>query len=554
MVIVCPRGGSRRGAGVRTSGRVVGTTDSQGDRLKLAGLFEGGGEAWWPLLGPVIERQPGAERFIGPGRGGGVVPLRELTFQALKPNPPGKWKVVVFGQNPYPRIESATGIAMFDNAFTSWRSNQLERVASVRCILKAALVWKHGVSRQLNPWQLRAELIERRVVEPPEWFQAMLAQGVLLLNAALTASEKNALATELHTAFWRPVIEAIVEEILRAKATGPAGDRAVVFAWWGAHARGLRPMVEAIARRYPGVRVAHVNHCNPAARDDLFCQGNHFAEVAQALAAVQLGAVDWLPVAGWNQQTPAAVAADATRMGDFIAHTRNLHQIYLERLQSVGDETAGDLPPIEGVMTSPLLPLHEAVGPAASRITGLDLLARRAQEFARQLLATGAAGPLGENQIAALHLYTMQSHFYRQLNAALRDPTRAETLAYFPYLRLFLSAMGRLPREQVSLWRGVTTDMRAQYPIGSAVTWWGVSSCTSEPKVARGFLGSAGPRTLFELHASSAVKLRTYSAFSGEQEYLLAPGTRLEVRASRKEATGLCTIVLDEIPGGRLVS
>jgi uracil DNA glycosylase len=537
---------------------VVSQTEPKGssatDRLKLGELFEGGGEAWGALLGPVIERQPGAERFIGPARGPSVVPLRELTFQALKPNPPGKWKVIVFGQNPYPRVESATGIAMFDNAFTSWQSNQLERVASVRCILKAALVWKHGASRLLSPRELRAELIGRRVVEPPEWFQAMLAQGVLLLNAALTASTKNALGVDLHTAFWRPVIEAIVEEILRAKSLGPPADRAVVFAWWGAHARGLRPMVEAIQKRYPAVRVAHVNHCNPAARDDLFCQGNHFADLARALDSVRLGAVDWLPVTGWNHQTPADVAADATRMGDFIAHTRALHQIYLERLQSVGDETAGDLPPISGVMTSPLVPLSDAITPATGRLAGLDQLARRAQDFARVLLASGATTPLGANQIAALHLYTMSSPFYRQLNAALRDPARAETVAYFPYLRLLLSALGRLPREPLSLWRGVTTDMRAQYPVGEAVTWWGVSSCTSEPRVARGFLGSSGPRTLFEIRSSSAVGLRTYSAFSGEQEFLLAPGTRLEVRSSRRDTSGLSTIVLDEIPGGRLVS
>jgi uracil DNA glycosylase len=535
---------------------VVVATDSKDtdDRLKLAELFRGGGEAWGPVLMPVIARQPGAERFIGPGRGGGGVPLRELTFQALKPNPPGKWKVIVFGQNPYPRIESATGIAMFDNAFTSWRSNQLERVASVRCILKAAMVWRHGASRAMNPWELRAELLKRSVVEPPEWFQAMLAQGVLLLNAALTASEKNALATELHTAFWRPVIEAIVGEILRAKAQGDPADRAVVFAWWGAHARGLRPMVEAIQKRYPTVRVAHVNHCNPAARDDLFCQGNHFADVERALASVGLGAVDWLPVTGWNQTTPAAVSADAARMGDFIAQTRDFHQMYLERLQSVGGETNDDLPPIEGVMRSPLLALPEAIGPAAARIAGLDLLARRAQDFARNLLESGAAGPLGLNQIAALHLYTMQSPFYRQLNAALRDPSRDEAAAYLPYLRLFLSGMGRLPREQVSLWRGVTTDMRAQYPVGSAVTWWGVSSCTVNPAIARGFLRGSGPRTLFELRASSAVALRAYSAFSGEQEYLLAPGARLHVVDAKRDRTGLCTIVLDELPGPRLVS
>jgi hypothetical protein len=53
------------------------------DRLGL--FFEGGGEPWWPLLAPVIERHHEAETFIGAQRAKSIVPVRELTFQALKP-------------------------------------------------------------------------------------------------------------------------------------------------------------------------------------------------------------------------------------------------------------------------------------------------------------------------------------------------------------------------------------------------------------------------------------------------------------------------------------
>ena len=44
-----------------------------------------------------------------------------------------------FGQNPYPRVESATGIAMFDNAFGNWADSQFGKVITIRCIIKAAL-------------------------------------------------------------------------------------------------------------------------------------------------------------------------------------------------------------------------------------------------------------------------------------------------------------------------------------------------------------------------------------------------------------------------------
>lgn len=109
------------------------------------------------MLRQVIEQRPQAEQFIGPNRSKDVLPgtfslflcpfpafelssesigsaVRELTFRALLPHAPADWKVVILGQNPYPRIESATGIAMFDGK-VSGQQNDV-----------AGLVAKHGFS------------------------------------------------------------------------------------------------------------------------------------------------------------------------------------------------------------------------------------------------------------------------------------------------------------------------------------------------------------------------------------------------------------------------
>ena len=164
--------------------------------------------------------------------------------------------MVIFGQNPYPRAESATGIAMFDNSFADWKDSQFGRVMSMRCIIKAAAMWKHRVPKQTSVADLRKLLARHNTVQPPGWFQAMLTQGVLLLNAALTASSDGLLSTEQHTAFWRPVVEKIVEEILRSKQNADAKDRGVVFAWWGGHARSPRTLVERLQRATPTCRCA----------------------------------------------------------------------------------------------------------------------------------------------------------------------------------------------------------------------------------------------------------------------------------------------------------
>ncbi|QKW23837.1 uracil-DNA glycosylase [Kitasatospora sp. NA04385] len=525
------------------------------DPLGLAELFKGGGEEWLPALKRLIELHPDAASFIGPNRPQDVVPVRELTFQALKPNPPGKWKVVVFGQNPYPRPESATGIAMFDNTFQNWQDSQFGRVVSIRCIIKAAAMWKYGIPKKTPIADLRALLAQHGTVQPPEWFQAMLTQGVLLLNAALTASSDGSTSPAVHTRFWKPVATKIVEEILRAKQEGPEEDRGVVFAWWGTHARSLKQSVERIARRYPDVQVRHIDHPNPAAQGDVFCDGEHFGQVNAALEGLGADPVDWLPSAGWQAAAAAEGRTDAgtaSRMGAFIASTMELHQLYLERLASVKDEGL-ELPDITGVFDLERLGFREAVEPVAALLRGLERHVGSAHEFGKRH-ADATAGALDADAVAALHLYTCESAFYRELNAALRHPDRARLTPYLPYLRLLFDAVGRLPVRPEPLWRGVALDLRAQYPLGRTVTWWGVSSCTSRPAVARSFLGGRGKRTLFEVRPARAVGIRQFSAFTEEEEYILLPGTQLTVTDVVAERGGLCTVTLTESADGPLVS
>lgn len=530
-------------------------TPGPNDPLALAELFEGGGEPWLPLLKPVIEAQPDAAAFIGAGRGPEVVPVRELTFQALKPNPPHKWKVVVFGQNPYPRPESATGIAMFDNAFHDWKDSQFGRVVSIRCIVKAAAMWKYGIPKKTPIADIRALLKERDTVQPPEWFQAMLTQGVLLLNAALTASSAEARGADRHTVFWRPVAERIVEEILKAKRNAGEEDRGVVFAWWGAHARNLKKIVLKLQEKYPEVEVRHIDHANPAAQGDIFCEGDHFGVVNDALASLGMDRIDWLPSKGWNEAAAEADGADggvAERMGAFIASTMELHQLYLERLAGVKDEGLA-LPGITGVFDTPLMEFRDAVAPVAELLSGLDRHVDLSHEFGRRR-ADEAAGGLSADTIAALYLYTCESAFYREINAILRSPDRSRLIPYLPYLRLLFSAVSGLPARTEPLWRGVSLDLRAQYPVGRTVTWWGVSSCTSELGVARSFLGSSGRRTLFEVRPVRAVGIRNFSAFTGEEEFILPPGTQLKVTDVKTERGGLCTVRLTELEEQTLVS
>jgi hypothetical protein len=351
------------------------------------------------------------------------------------------------------------------------------------------------------------------------------------------------------------VVEAIVEAILQAKAATGEG---VVFGWWGTHAKTLRKTIEKFAARYPSAKVAHVDHCNPAAMGDAVCDGDHFGAINDAVEALGMKRIDWLPAAGWDTAANAGDAAEAARLGDFIEKTRELHRLYLERLQGVGDEALREIPAIRGIGALALSTLADATAPLVARFPALAFYVDHGRAFAAKARAlppaAGAAATLSDHEIASLFLYTTESILYKQINQTLRDPDRAKAPPWWPFLRLFLSAIAKLPPHSGSLWRGVAKDLRHEYPVGRIVTWWGISSCTADPRVARAFLGARGRRMLFEVVPRTAVSIKAFSAFQGEDEYVLAPGTRLEVAEVRNEPSGLSVVRLVELEGERLVS
>ncbi len=504
---------------------------------------------WYRLLKDVIEQSPHAAAIIGPNRSSNIVPVRELTFQALKPNPPHKWKLLVFGQNPYPRVESATGIAMLDNTFHSWNDERFGKVVSMRCIIKAAAIWAKCADRNTPVGDLRSILHKRKTLQPIEWFSSVLEQGALLLNASLTADAGDRVTPASgpkhnHAALWGPVVRVIITEILAAKQReadqGNTADAGIVFAWWGQSARNLRALVEELQPNYPSVKIQHVDWCNPAAQGDIFCAGNHFQDVNDAIARVGMQPIYWLPSADSN----LAISSNS-KMKSFVSNTVSLHKTYLERIQSVKDETSGAKTlPITDLAQLPLLPFSEATEQLNDVIPEFPTHARRCIEYANSNLTA----QLKTDQVAALHLYTLDCEFYRQLNVMLRDPSHLNLHAYRLWLRVFLSALDQLERADAGmlLWRGVNLDLSASYPRGSTITWWGVSSCTSEVSVAHGFMGNSGARTLFRIQAHKAFSLMKYSAFKGQAEFILAPGTQLIVRNVRRATDGLVEIELEQ--------
>lgn len=234
---------------------------------------------------------------------------------------------------------------------------------------------------------------------------------------------------------------------------------------------------------------------------------------------------------------------------DALKAKEELLKFYLRMGFEDMEEEKG-LKPIDGVMD---LPLPSTLKDAALKVAGNDEILRCVHKGFE--LATNKAGnpkkELSKELYAAILLYTSNA-IYADLNRKLREENRAAVKKYFSYLRLFLEAMAQLPQQASTLWRGISVDLFDQYKVGSTITWWGVSSCTSDQNVARNFMNGCGGKCSFlTIKAKTACDISQITFYASEKESLLAPGTQLLVKSSKKVGN-VSEIVLEEV--GRCIS
>ncbi|CAF0955002.1 unnamed protein product [Rotaria sordida] len=159
------------------------------------------------------------------------------------------------------------------------------------------------------------------------------------------------------------------------------------------------------------------------------------------------------------------------------------------------------------------------------------------------------------DESAAIRLYTMEwesphRSLYSMLNYTLKMANREDLQPYFKYLKLFLTALAKLPCvPSLTVWRGVTKNLSAEFPPGTIVTWWTFSSTTTSLTVLENstYLGTSGGRTLFSVEAINGRTIRAHSHFVTEDEILLLPGTQMIVQSQLNPATDLYIVHLKQV-------
>ncbi|CAF1003341.1 unnamed protein product [Rotaria sp. Silwood1] len=216
----------------------------------------------------------------------------------------------------------------------------------------------------------------------------------------------------------------------------------------------------------------------------------------------------------------------------------------MSRFLDANEEPSQTLLPIAGYEKEELVSLEEAVRPITTLLYDLDTKVYIAKRNSQK-----PADGLTCNQSAAINLYTIEweephDSLYTILNRTLRSSERKALKPWFSYLKLFLTALYKLPSTKGVIWRGIRDDVYDQYNIDQV--WWGVSSCTATMQVMEQFVGRSGVRTLFTIECISGKAIGAHSFYKNENEIVLMPGTYLRVVAKWSPNENLYMIHLRE--------
>lgn len=163
---------------------------------------------------------------------------------------------ILFGESPYPRQQSANGIAFYDAAVTDiWSekglSKGVNRATSLRNIMKTALL-AQGLIQPLDdgriPQPLIAEVDKNPLIQNiGQLFNAFQQQGFLLLNATPVLHPDNAPAKEAR--YWISFVNELLHQINQYKKSPPT------LILWGKIAQQIEAM--PAAKSYPKIGCEH---------------------------------------------------------------------------------------------------------------------------------------------------------------------------------------------------------------------------------------------------------------------------------------------------------
>ncbi len=175
-------------------------------------------------------------------------------LNAFKTLPRGKVKYILFGQDPYPRKESAGGYAFIDekveNLFSDkGLSKEVNKATSLRNFVKMALVASGDLEKEDTSQEAITQIDKTALINSIEELRVNFEKnGVLLLNTALIFTDKK--SSQKHVKAWRPFISSLLQAL---------EDDAPKLILFGTHAKALKKKLSL--EKFETIEVEHpYNH------------------------------------------------------------------------------------------------------------------------------------------------------------------------------------------------------------------------------------------------------------------------------------------------------
>jgi len=200
------------------------------------------------------------------------------------------------------------------------------------------------------------------------------------------------------------------------------------------------------------------------------------------------------------------------------------------------------LPPVYGYHGQKLVSLENALEFLLPEIDELP----RYIKIAKRHCHYPSEHNLTHDESAAIYIYTMEwgeTSLYHILNNTLRSENRQELKVWFPYIKLFDTALNKLPTVKEVIWRGVPLDIGKNFTKNQLVIWWTINSCSSSVDIIKTFLRNDKKSTLFLIEAKNGKRVSGYTEFENEDEVILTIGTQFRVKSNSLEHHGIVNVV-----------
>ena len=169
---------------------------------------------WQSILIPALETlEEHYREFVMAGEG--YIPASDRLLAAFSTLKPEQVRYVLFGQDPYPRPESAIGYAFIDGRVERIFSptgldSRINRATSLRNFVKMALVADGRLDAGDTSQQTIAELDKHDLIDSMDALRHNFERsGVLLLNTALLFTAKE--DSKKHIKAWQGFVETLLQ-------------------------------------------------------------------------------------------------------------------------------------------------------------------------------------------------------------------------------------------------------------------------------------------------------------------------------------------------------